>query len=164
MQKLQWWVDKISIIISAILLAIMMIILIINVILRYIPGIGGVKWYMESSQYLNVWAMLVVGIAICVKTDHLNVNILESMLKGIGKKIIKIIIAIFTILFYLGLAYGTYLLAIKSKQDISTMAPLKMAHVYWLIPVVSIMSAISTVLGLIIDLGQTNQEKGGAET
>ena len=54
MKKLQDWIDKVAVTISAIQLAIMMIILVVNIILRYTPGVGGVKWYMESTQYLNV--------------------------------------------------------------------------------------------------------------
>lgn len=163
MQKLQFWIDKASTILSASMLALMMIILAANVALRYIPGIGGFKWYMESSQYLNVWAMLIVGIAISVRTEHLNVGMLEEASKGIWKSIIKIIIAIFTIIFYLGLAYGSYLLATKSKQEISTMAPLKMAYVYWLIPIASVLSAVSAFIGLLIHLLPENKEKGGQE-
>lgn len=64
MKKLQTTLDKITTLISAILCAAMMVILFANVVLRLIPGIGGFKWYMESSQYLNVWSMLIVCIGI----------------------------------------------------------------------------------------------------
>lgn len=163
MQKLQQRIDKIAVAISAIMLAAMMFILVFNIILRYTPGVGGVKWYMESTQYLNVWSMFVVGIAISVKNEHLNVSILEGMTKGIGKTIVKIIVALFTVLFYLGLAYGTFLLASKSKQVISTMPMLKMSFIYWLIPVSSILCAISTVIGLVINLNEKYQTKGGVK-
>lgn len=161
MKKLQYWIDKIAVSISSILLAIMMIILVVNIILRYIPGIGGVKWYMESTQYLNVWSMFVVGISICVKNEHLNVNLLESMVKGIGKKIIKVIVAIFIILFYIGLTYATFLLASKSRQEISTMPMFKMSVVYWPISVISILCAVSTLLGMLIDLKDSEHKEGG---
>ena len=64
MKKLQTTLDKITTLMSAILCAAMMVILFANVVLRLIPGIGGFKWYMESSQYLNVWSMLIVCIGI----------------------------------------------------------------------------------------------------
>ena len=50
MKKLQTTLDKITTLISAILCAAMMVILFANVVLRLIPGIGGFKWYMESSS------------------------------------------------------------------------------------------------------------------
>lgn len=163
MKKLQDWIDKVAVTISAILLAIMMIILVVNIILRYTPGVGGVKWYMESTQYLNVWSMFAVGISICVKNEHLNVNLLESLAKGVGKKVIRCLNAFFIVLFYIGLAYGTYLLATRANQEISTMPMFKMAHVYWFIPITSVLCATSTVIGLIIDLTENKQYEGGAK-
>lgn len=140
-----------------------MIILLVNIILRYLPGFGGFRWYMESSQYLNVWAMLIAGISISLNRSHLNINVLEDNIEGRGKIIVKIIVAIFTILFYIGFAYGTYLLASRSKQVISTMPNFKMAYVYWLIPIISILSAISTGIGCISDFRNTYRLKGGIE-
>lgn len=161
MLKLQKRLEQVSIIISSLLLALMMITLVANVILRYIPGIGGFKWYMEGSQYLNVWSVLIVGIALCVKEEHLNVNILEGLLKEKGKVISKLLRAFFTVLFYIGLAYGTYLLATKSRQDISTMPSLKMAYVYWMMPISFTLSGISTIIGLIANL-KSLYKKGGS--
>lgn len=164
MKKLQDWIDKAAVTISAVLLAMMMIILVVNIVLRYTPGIGGVKWYMESTQYLNVWSMFVVGISISVKNEHLNVNLLESMVKGVGKKIIKCLVAFFTVLFYIGLAYGTYLLATRANQEISTMPIFKMSLVYWLIPITSVLCSASAVIGLIVDLTENKQLEGGAQS
>lgn len=113
---------------------------------------------MESSQYLNVWSMLIAGIAISVRTQHLKVNLAEDLAKGIGKKIVKILVAVFNVLFYIGMAYGAYLLATKAKQSISTMPQFKMAQVYWMIPVTAVLSAISVVIGLIVDLKDMDKE------
>ncbi|PKM49969.1 MAG: C4-dicarboxylate ABC transporter permease [Firmicutes bacterium HGW-Firmicutes-7] len=161
MKKLQGWIDKASVSISVILLAIMMLILVLNIILRYTPGVGGVKWYMESTQYLNVWSMFVVGISICARKDHLNVNLLQGLVKGIGQNILKCLVAFFTVLFYIGLAYATFILASKSGQDISTMPMFKMSMIYWFIPIVTILSAASTIIALAIDLTDKNQVEGG---
>lgn len=162
MHKLQSGIDTVSTVISAIMCGLMMTILTVNIILRYLPGFGGFSWYMESSQYLNVWSMLIAGIAISVRTQHLKVNLAEDLAKGIGKKIVKILVAVFNVLFYIGMAYGAYLLATKAKQSISTMPQFKMAQVYWMIPVTAVLSAISVVIGLIVDL--KDMDKEGAKT
>lgn len=162
MRKLQDGIDKVSTVISAVMCGVMMLILTINIILRYMPGIGGFTWYMESSQYLNVWSMLIAGIAISVKTQHLKVNLAEDLAKGVGKKVVKVIVAIFNVLFYVGMAYGAYLLATKAKQSISTMPQFKMAQVYWVIPITAVLSAVSVVIGLIVDL--QNENKKGANS
>lgn len=162
MRKLQDGIDKVSTVISAVMCGAMMLILTVNIILRYMPGIGGFTWYMESSQYLNVWSMLIAGIAISVKTQHLKVNLAEDLAKGVGKKVVKVIVAIFNVLFYVGMAYGAYLLATKAKQSISTMPQFKMAQVYWVIPITAVLSAVSVVIGLIVDL--QNENKKGANS
>lgn len=88
MKKLQTTLDKITTLISAILCAAMMVILFANVVLRLIPGIGGFKWYMESSQYLNVWSMLIVCIGINAMGTNLRVEVVDSILgkTPLGKK------------------------------------------------------------------------------
>lgn len=160
MRKVQKVIDKTTVGISAIMCAVMMGILFLNIVLRYTPGVGGVKWYMESTQYLNVWSMLIVGIAISVRNEHLGVNILNDHTHGIVNKIVKVICCIFIVLFYIGLAYGTFLLASKSKQDISTMPQFKMAYVYWVIPVVSVLSAISAIIGTWLEITDSKDKEG----
>ena len=62
MQKLQQRIDWIVTVISSILLSLMMIILVIMlqcVLLLLVVECSG----MESSQYLNIWAMFIVGMA-----------------------------------------------------------------------------------------------------
>ena len=108
MKKLQTTLDKITTLISAILCAAMMVILFANVVLRLIPGIGGFKWYMESSQYLNVWSMLIVCIGINAMGTNLRVEVVDSILgkTPLGKKIVVIIRDVFIILFYVMVTYG----------------------------------------------------------
>ena len=110
MKKLQTTLDKITTLISAILCAAMMVILFANVVLRLIPGIGGFKWYMESSQYLNVWSMLIACIGINAMGTNLRVEVVDSILgkTPLGKKIVVIIRDVFIILFYVMVTYGGY--------------------------------------------------------
>jgi TRAP-type C4-dicarboxylate transport system permease small subunit len=161
MLKLQRWIDKTATVVSSILLGIMMVILVYNVGARFIGG--GIKWYMEGAQYLNVWAMFIAGIGICASSEHLRISLIEDLLKGRAKTADKIIVAIVTFAFYVFLAYGTFLLASKSKQMISTMQPLKMAYVYWLMPVASVLSALSVLVGLVVELMGKNQKGGNID-
>ncbi len=148
MNKLINIIDRSTTAISAALFAVVVVILSYNVFARFLGG--GISWYMEASQYLNVWAMLIAGIGICSRNDHLRITALEGVIKGnTGKMILDIIVAILTISFYILLAYGTYLLASRAVQTISTMAPLKMAYVYWALPIISILSAASTFLHIL---------------
>lgn len=160
MRKIQETIDKIAVATSAIMLALMMIILVANIILRYTPGVGGFKWYMEGSQYLNVWAMFIVGISISIKGEHLNVNVLLDLLKGKAKLVGYGVVCMFTTLFYIGLAYGTFQLASKSKQAVSTMPAIKMSTIYWMIPIVAILCAASVIFEYVIRIQDFKNEEG----
>ena len=157
MKKLQEGINRATTVLSAILMGVVMAILAYNVFARFLGG--GIHWYMEASQYLNIWAMLIAGIGICAKGEHLRIQALESLLKGKAYKFNKLIISLLTIAFYSLFAYGSFLLATRSRQSISTMAPLKMAYVYWLMPVTAMLSALSAALHAIIEQTET-PEKG----
>ena len=147
MKKLQTTLDKITTLISAILCAAMMVILFANVVLRLIPGIGGFKWYMESSQYLNVWSMLIACIGINAMGTNLRVEVVDSILgkTPLGKKIV--------------VTYGGYQLCTRAKQAVSTMPQFTMGQVYTIIPIAGVLCILSAVLNLIVEL--TAKPEGG---
>ena len=154
MKKLQTTLDKITTLISAILCAAMMVILFANVVLRLIPGIGGFKWYMESSQYLNVWSMLIVCIGINAMGTNLRVEVVDSILgkTPLGKKIVVIIRDVFIILFYVMVTYGGYQLCTRAKQAVSTMPQFTMGQVYTIFPIAGVLCILSAVLNLVVEL------------
>ena len=100
MKKLQQTMDKITTLISSILCAAMMIILFANVVLRLIPSVGGFKWYMENSQYLNVWSMLIACIGINAIGTNLHVEVVDSIFSktALGKKLVVLIRDVFSTL------------------------------------------------------------------
>lgn len=155
MKKLQTTLDKITTLISAILCAAMMVILFANVVLRLIPGIGGFKWYMESSQYLNVWSMLIACIGINAMGTNLRVEVVDAVLgkTPLGKKIVVII------LFYVMVTYGGYQLCTRAKQAVSTMPQFTMGQVYTIFPIAGVLCILSAVLNLIVEL--TAKPEGG---
>lgn len=161
MKKLQTTLDKITTLISAILCAAMMVILFTNVVLRLIPGIGGFKWYMESSQYLNVWSMLIACIGINAMGTNLRVEVVDSILgkTPLGKKIVVIIRDVFIILFYVMVTYGGYQLCTRAKQAVSTMPQFTMGQVYTIFPIAGVLCILSAVLNLVVEL--TTKPEGG---
>lgn len=146
MLKAKKAIDKFCTVGAAVLLSLMVIILGYNVVARFLGG--GIKWYMEAAQYLCVWAMFVVGMALCVSQEHLRIDM--PKFKGWLRSANIVLICIVEAGFYFLMGYGMYLLASKSRQEISTMQPLKMAYVYWPLFVFSMLSALSAVLGTIV--------------
>ncbi|MCR5160508.1 MAG: TRAP transporter small permease subunit [Lachnospiraceae bacterium] len=161
MKKLQTFLDKSSTLVAAVLCAVMMVILLANVILRYIPGIGGFKWYMEGGQYLNVFSMLLAGVGITVQRTHLHVEMVDSIVEKYPglQKIHKTIVSLFIILFYVLMTYSGWLLCTKAKQAVSTMPQFTMGQVYTIFPIAGALCALAAVVDLIVQLTDKKEEE-----
>ena len=157
MKKLQNALDKGSTLIAAVMCAAMMIILFANVVLRLIPAVGGFKWYMEGSQYLNVWSMMIVGICITV------VELVDAVAakNPILKKIHKVVTSAFIFLFYVMVTYSGWQLSTKAKQAVSTMPQFRMGQVYVIFVIAGVLCALSALVDLIVCI--TEKPEGGAE-
>ena len=161
MKKLQRAMDKITTLISSILCAAMMIILFANVVLRLIPSVGGFKWYMESSQYLNVWSMLIACVGINAMGTNLRVEVVDSIFgrTTLGKKLVVLIRDVFIILFYALVTYSGWQLCTRAKQAVSTMPQFTMGQVYTIFPIAGVICIIGAVVNLIVEL--TEKPEGG---
>lgn len=163
MKKLQTVLDKGSTLVSSLLCAAMMVILFANVVLRLIPGIGGFSWYMESSQYLNVWAMLIASIGIAAKGTNLHVELVDSLVARVPAlgKVHKALTSLFIALFYVMVTYSGWQLSTRAKQAVSTMPQFKMGQVYSVFIFACALCALSAIVDLIVTL--TEKPEGGAD-
>ncbi|MBQ7582545.1 MAG: TRAP transporter small permease subunit [Lachnospiraceae bacterium] len=161
MKKLQTILDKSSTLVAAILCGVMMAILLANVILRYIPGIGGFKWYMEGGQYLNVFSMLLAGIGITVQRTHLHVELVDTLVENNPglKKIHTVIVSVFIILFYALMTYSGWMLCTKAKQAVSTMPQFTMGQVYTIFPIAGALCVLAGIVDLIVQLTEKKEEE-----
>ncbi len=159
MKKIQTILDKVTTFVSAVMCAAMMVILLANVILRYIPGIGGFKWYMEAGQYLNVFSMLLAGVGITVTRTHLHVELVDAMVAKAPalQKVHAVIVSAFIALFYIMMTYSGWLLCTKAKQAVSTMPQFTMGQVYTIFPIAGVLCVIATVVDLIVVLTEKKE-------
>lgn len=159
--KIQKWIDTLMTGISAILLAVMFLVITANVILRLIPSMGGFSWYMEFSQYANVWAMMLGAAGIAVMGTNLRVEAVDSVLgkTPAGKKLTKMIVDIAEIVFYALMTYSGYLLSTKAKQAVSTMPNFKMGQVYAIFPIAGVLCIIAVVVHLLVTLNEKEEVK-----
>lgn len=165
MKKVQNVLDKTTTAISAVMLAAMMIILFVNVVLRLIPGIGGFRWYMEASQYLNVWAMLIGCIGIGASGTHLRVELVDSVLgkTEAGRIFVTVVREIFIILFYIMVTYSGYQLSTRAKQMVSTMPMFRMGHIYVIFPIAGAICILSAIIRLIVFFSEKEYKGGKAK-
>ena len=161
---IQTWIDHITTGIAAVLIAIMFIVIIANVVLRAIPAVGGFRWYMEFSQYANVWAMLIGAAGIAVQGTNLRVEAVDTIAKKIpgGEKISRILIDAAMMVFYWmvyrsGRLYAAKAMAIK----ISTMPKYRMGQVYKIFPAAAVLCIIAAIVHLIVTLTEKPEDKEG---
>lgn len=168
MRKFLEAIDRISTTIAVLLFVPVVGILTLNIILRQFSG--GISWYMESAQFFNIWGVFIALAGICATNDHLRVDAIEGILKGMPKRIIRLIISVLTVIFLVFLGYAFVLLASRSRQTVSTMPAVKFAVIYWPIPVLLFFSAVSCSLHAISDFANSGKEEktklftGGTET
>jgi TRAP-type C4-dicarboxylate transport system permease small subunit len=149
MQKILEIIDRISTVIAVLLFVPMVLILTLNIVLRQFSS--GISWYMESAQFLNIWAVFIAFAGVCATNDHLRVDAIEGALKGTPKRIIRLVISVLTVIFLVVLGYSFVMLASRSRQTVSTMPAVKFAVIYWPIPILCFFSAISCSLHAIWD-------------
>ena len=161
---IQTWIDHITTGIAAVLIAVMFIVIIANVVLRAIPAVGGFRWYMEFSQYANVWAMLIGAAGIAVQGTNLRVEAVDTIAKKIpgGEKISRILIDAAMMVFYWmvyrsGKLYAAKAMAIK----ISTMPKYRMGQVYKIFPAAAVLCIIAAIVHLIVTLTEKPEYKEG---
>lgn len=159
--KIQKGMDNLMTAIAAILTALMFLVIILNVILRLIPSIGGFKWYMEFSQYANVWAMLLGASGIAAMGTNLRVEAVDSIMEKFpwGYKASRVIVDVAEIVFYLVVTYSGWLLSTKAKQKVSTMPQFTMGQVYVIFPIAGALCVLAAVIHLAVTLSSKEKKE-----
>ena len=160
LKKIQKWIDLGATFIASLLIAAMFFVLVINVILRAIPAVGGFKWYMEFSQYANVWALLIGAAGIAAQGTNLRVELIDSLMGRFmwGSKLTKIIVDVSLILFYSIMTASGSLLSQKAVQAVSTMPQFKMGQVYAVFPVAGVLCIIAALVHLLVTVTEKPEE------
>ncbi|GHV31219.1 hypothetical protein AGMMS4952_19510 [Spirochaetia bacterium] len=164
MKKLLNIIDKVCTGIAVSFFIMLVLVLLLNIVLRIFRG--GISWYMETAQFFNVWSVFITAIALCATNDHLHIEAVEGVLHGTPKRIIRILIGAAIVIFFIALGISFTILAARSRHAISTMTFLKMSYVYWPIPFLCFLSALSCTLKTIYDFINFNEksENAGEET
>ena len=161
LKVIQTWIDRITTGVAAVLIGVMFLVIIANVILRGIPAVGGFRWYMEFSQYANVWAMLIGAAGIAVQGTNLRVEAVDTVARKIpcGEKIAKAIVDVSLILFYIMVYRSGRVFSAKSMIiKVSTMPQYKMGQVYQIFPYAAILCIVAAAVHLLVTLLEPEDE------
>ncbi len=159
--NLQKKIDSILTGIASVMIAAMFIVIMANVILRLIPAVGGFKWYMEFSQYANVWAMMLGAGGVAIMGTNLRVEAIDSLLDRLpwGHKASLILMDVAELIFYVFITYSGWLLASRAKQKVSTMPRFTMGQVYMIFPIAGVIAIIAVLIHLAVALTSKDETK-----
>lgn len=115
-------------------LIVMVVVMFMQVVLRYVFATG-FAWTEELSRFLMIY-MIFIGSAVLASQDgHISVTILDDLLKGIPRKILKLVQYILCLVYSALVAkIGYATLAIVGKQKTPNMQ-ITMDWIYAVIPV-----------------------------
>lgn len=159
--KVQKGVDQFMTAVAAVLIALMFLVIMLNVVLRLIPAVGGFSWYMEFSQYANVWAMMLGASGIIAMGTNLRVEAVDSVVGKFpwGYKISRVVVDVAEIVFYLVVTYSGWLLSTKAKQKVSTMPQFTMGQVYVIFPIAGALCVLAALIHLAVTLTDKQEKK-----
>ncbi|WIV13020.1 TRAP transporter small permease [Proteiniborus sp. MB09-C3] len=126
----------------AILLLIVAVILFINVVLRFFGT--SMLWAEELARYAIVWITF-VGASVCVyKGAHIGVDVIMNILGEKPKKILSLILALFSLIFSVVFTYFSFKITmnVHNTNQISSTMGIPMSIVYAAMPVGGILMSI----------------------
>lgn len=126
----------------AILLLAIAVILFINVVLRFFGT--SMLWAEELARYAIVWITF-VGASVCVyKGAHIGVDVIMNILGEKPKKILSMVLAIFSLLFSLVFTYFSFKITmnVQGTNQVSSTMGIPMSLVYAAMPVGGVLMSI----------------------
>lgn len=137
---IRWSVEVIKVL-MVFLMSVMVISMFFQVVSRYAFG-AGFAWTEELSRFANVWMVFLGAAALAFSDEHIQVTILDSMLKGGALKALKIFKAIVYIIYSILITkVGIDSLAVVAKQTSPNML-VSMKYIYMVIPLAGFISII----------------------
>ncbi len=126
----------------AILLLFIAVILFINVVLRFFGT--SIMWAEEFARYAIVWITF-IGSSVCVyKGAHIGVDVIMNILGEKPKKILSIVLAVFSLLFSLVFTYYSYKITmnVHGTNQVSSTMGIPMYFVYAAMPIGGLLMSI----------------------
>ncbi len=80
-------------VVAAVLLAAMVGIILVQVVARYVLHLP-ISWPEESARFVAVWLTFVGAAAAGAKHEQIAVNLFEPLLRGLGKRLLSIVVTL----------------------------------------------------------------------
>ena len=148
---------------TALILIAITFILFANVVLRFF-GIS-LEWAEEVARYGIIWVTFIGG-SICIyKGGHIRVDAIAFFLSDKGKKILQLIVIIFSFAFMLALIYQSSKLSFRAlgTNQVSATLEIPMFFIYLAMPISGVLMTIRYIQSFVQTLKEIKELKEATE-
>ena len=140
---------------TAYLLVQMLVLMSVQLLARHFPIITGVFWAEELARFSMITVIFFGAAISCKNKDHIAASIMEELLKGKARIIIKLVVCMLSAAFlFVVIRYGFEILPVISLQ-VSANMQVPMNFVYIVIPIgacVMLFYVLLQMLELVLEL------------
>ena len=134
--------------IIASLIGLFTLVIVANVISRYIFN-RSMTWSAQAVSYFMLWAALIGVVILVNRGENLSIDIFRELIKGKSSYILRLLISLASLFFFIILTFYGALLVIQTRgQIVSSMRFLPMNFIYLIIP----LSGILMILGEVVQI------------
>lgn len=138
---------------TILIIVIMVVVVFMQVFFRYIMH-NSLSWSEELAIFLFIWLSFIGGEIVLRNGDHIAVDTLLKVLKGVPKLVLSVLIDVIIIVFACIVLTSGYVLTTTTVNQPSAALQIPMSFVYVAIPISMVMIIINTSHSLITKLIQ----------
>ncbi len=135
-------IDRIEDVFISISIMIATLLVVVNVLLRTMGS--GLTWSEELIRYFLIWVTF-VGMSVCARnSEHMSIEFIPQMLKGVANKIVMAIIYVIALVFSIMLIWYSFQLVKFSLQTNQVTSGLSLPFyiIYAIIPLSGVLLVI----------------------
>jgi len=129
-------------------LAVMTITYSVQVFLRFVVGTG-LKWTEELTRYADIWAIMIGFVMIAKRRNHINVSVLEEILRGKNKARLIVVQQVISLVIFAVMFFISFRLIELAGGQLTTNMRIPKRWVYWIYPPAFGMFVFQTFIGIL---------------
>ena len=141
-------IDKVCGVVIIALFVLMTVTYSAQIIMRYALGTG-VQWTEELTRYADIWAIMIGAAMIAKRRTHINVSVLEELLRGKAKARLLVLQQILSFVFFSAMFFIAFEFIRLAGTQVSTNMRIPKAWVYWIFPPAFGVFVFQTFVGIL---------------
>jgi len=156
--KISDTIDKVCGWAIILLFAVMTITYSVQVFLRFVVGTG-LKWTEELTRYADIWAIMIGFVMIAKRRNHINVSVLEEILRGKNKARLIVVQQVISLVIFAVMFFISFRLIELAGGQLTTNMRIPKRWVYWIYPPAFGMFVFQTFIGILESIQEARATK-----